>query len=122
MSIHKVNPILIHPFLLLPAPKCLHMNQFCGNNPEIYFLVFYIIYLPKLYNTQAPRPLAGVHSTGIPPIYTIYIPIMYAFWAIKINLGGKILHLPKLQGPLTIESPGDEQGMLDCSPRDRGTN
>ena len=64
MSIPMLYLILIHPFLLPLAPKCLLMHQFHRDQPVNQFLIFSIVYLCNLYSRQAPMLLTGVYGTG----------------------------------------------------------
>ena len=45
MSIPMLYSILIHPFLLLPSPKCLLVHQFCRDWPVNWFLISFVVYL-----------------------------------------------------------------------------
>ena len=40
--------MLIYPFLLTPALKCLNMGQFCKDQPKICFLTCYVAYLSNI--------------------------------------------------------------------------
>ena len=57
MSIAMLYPILIHPILLPPAPKCMLVHQFFRGQFINHFSNLSTIYLPYLYDIQAPSPL-----------------------------------------------------------------
>jgi hypothetical protein len=57
MSILKLYPILIHPLLLSPAPKCLHKHQYCRDQSGNYSLIILIVYL-QANSIPALRPIA----------------------------------------------------------------
>ena len=45
MSITMLYSIPIHPFLLLPLPKCLLVHQLCRDWPVNWFLISFVVYL-----------------------------------------------------------------------------
>ena len=76
MPIHRLCPILIHHFLLLPALKCLYMDQFCKDKSQNCFVICSRVYLPMVYSYQVSRPLEGVYSTCL----LLYMPFIYVCW------------------------------------------
>ena len=77
--IYKLYPILIHPFLLSPALKCLNMDQFCKDYPEICFLTCYVKYLSNTYSHQVPDHWKGyLDGTGLP--LHMFICLLCTFW------------------------------------------
>jgi hypothetical protein len=122
MSISTPNAILYYPLLLPPAPKCLHMHQFCRHYPENYFLTFSVVYLSNLYNTQATRPVEGIYGASF-PLHILFMCLLCTLFGLKfIFIYSYIPYLCKLQGFLTPESPGGEQRMPGSSPGSRRTN
>src|SRR5882762_672140 len=122
MLIAIPNAILHYPLLLLPAPKCLHMHQFCRHYPENDFLTFFVVYLSNLYSTQATRPVEGVYGAGF-PLHIPFMCLLCTLFGLKfIFIYSYIPYLCKLQGFLTPESPGGEQRMTGSSPGSKRTN
>ena len=73
MLIAILYQILIHPFLLPPAPKCMVKHQYLKDQSINCFLNFYTVYLPILYSSQAPRPLTDLFVI-LPAMYWLNCP------------------------------------------------
>ena len=79
MSISILNPILVYPFLLLVAPKCLCVHQLCQGYHDSYSTIISIAYLCNQYNNVTPRALECKYSTG----FHLHIPFIHPLCTLK---------------------------------------
>ena len=69
--------MMIHPFLLSPALKCLNMDQFCKDLPEICFLTCHVAYISNTYSHPVSRSLKSVFRWSWFTLVCVHMSVMY---------------------------------------------
>ena len=74
---YKLYPMMIHPFLLSPALKCLNMDQFCKDQPEICVLTCHVVYISNTYSHPVSRSLKIVFRWSWFTLVCVHMSVMY---------------------------------------------